>query len=118
MKKQGTYLILVIIATICSLMFTVMNVNARNGRGPHDRPVIFVTGQGLYYDSIVTAPVLPQHGPFQELIPTDDGLETEFGPGDPDYRGGRWWIDTNGDGMQDEGDTYFSCPLLPPGFEE
>ncbi len=27
------------------------------------------------------------------------------------------WIDTNGDGVMDDMDTYFSCPLLGPGRE-
>jgi len=40
---------------------------------------------------------------------------TEFGPGDPGYLGGRWWEDTNGNGIQDATDHYFLCPLLPPG---
>lgn len=83
------------------------------GRG--DGPIIFVTGQGLYYDSIVTADPLPNQGPFQELRVGENGLETDFGPGDPGYVGGRWWMDLNGDGEMDSGDHYFSCPLLGPG---
>jgi hypothetical protein len=27
----------------------------------------------------------------------------------------RWWIDANGDGEQNEGDAFFSCPLLGKG---
>jgi hypothetical protein len=45
------------------------------------------------------------------------GLQTEFGPGDPGYVGGRWWVDANGNNQMDEGDTFFLCPLLGPGFE-
>jgi hypothetical protein len=86
------------------------------GRG--DGPVIFVYGQGLYYDSIVTADPLPPYGPFQKLeMGGGTGLQTEFGPGDPGYVGGRWWVDVNGNGEMDEGDHYFSCPLLGPGRE-
>jgi hypothetical protein len=76
-----------------------------------------VTSQGLVYDSIVTADPLPNKGPFQLLEeggPT--GLQTQYGPGDPEYVGGRWWVDTNEPfGERDDGDKYFSCPLLGPG---
>jgi hypothetical protein len=73
----------------------------------HPAPVIYVTSQDKCYQSIVTAN-LPQKGPFQLLEeggPT--GLQTEFGPGDNGYVGGRWKKD-NGSGGYD----YFSCPLL------
>jgi hypothetical protein len=50
-------------------------------------------------------------GKFQLLA---NGV-TEFGPGDPEYLGGRWWEDTNGNNQQDAGDHFFLCPLLPPG---
>jgi hypothetical protein len=73
--------------------------------------VVFVTSQGLYYDTFVVKDPLPMHGPFQLL----SAGETEFGPGQPGYLGGRWWEDLNGDGIQDAGDHYFLCPLLPPG---
>ena len=46
------------------------------------------------------------------------GIMTEFGPGDPGYKGGRWWVDANGNGEMDEDDVYFLCPLIPPGREE
>lgn len=84
------------------------------GRGTG--PVVYVESQGLFYDSIVLAD-LPQHGRFQELKPGvgPSGLATEFGPGDVGYLGGRWWIDANGNGYQDEGDAFFLCPLLGPG---
>ena len=78
--------------------------------GSRARPVIFVTSQDLYYDSI-RGPDLPAHGPFQLLEVGPNGLQTEFGPGDPEYVGGRWVLDT-GDGL-----AYFSCPLLGPGRE-
>ncbi|MCB0196415.1 MAG: hypothetical protein KDJ65_30965 [Anaerolineae bacterium] len=72
---------------------------------------VYVSSQGLYYDTFVTAEVLPMKGRFQKL---EDGV-TEFGPGDPGYLGGRWWIDSNGNDVQDEGDTFLLCPLLGPG---
>ncbi|MHC4948716.1 MAG: hypothetical protein ACYTG1_10695 [Planctomycetota bacterium] len=87
------------------------------GRG--DGPVVYVTGQDLFYDSIVVAD-LPPHGPFQLLeMGGPSGLLTEFGPGDPGYVGGRWWVDVNGNGEMDaDTDDFFLCPLLPPGREE
>lgn len=87
-----------------------------NGQGRGAGPIIYVTSQDLLFDSIVRAD-LPPKGPFQLLVPTENGLQTEYGPGDVGYLGGRWWIDVNGDGIQDSGDKYFMCPLLPPGRE-
>ena len=84
------------------------------GRGTG--PVIHVTSQNLYYDSIVLAD-LPQKGNFQQLIPDMNGLHTEFGPGEVGHLGGRWWIDLNADGVMNAGDKYFLCPLLGPGRE-
>jgi len=83
------------------------------GRGTG--PIVFVTSQDLYFDSIVVVDPLPMHGNFQQLIPTMDGLTTEFGPGQPGHLGGRWWIDVNGDSVMDSSDKYFLCPLLGPG---
>ncbi len=89
-------------------------------RGEVDGPVIYVTSQDLFYDSIVVA-TLPLKGPFQKLElggPSSSGLQTEFGPGDLEYVGGRWWLDLNGDGKMGDGDMFFSCPLLGPGRED
>ena len=82
--------------------------------GNRARPVIYVTSQGLYYDSI-RGPDLPARGPFQLLEMGPNGLQTEFGKGDRGYVGGRWWLDANSSGEMDEGDAFFSCPLLGPG---
>ena len=73
--------------------------------------VVYVTSQGLYYDTFVVKDPLPMQGPFQLIT----AGQTEFGPGQPGYLGGRWWEDLNDDGIQDAGDHYFLCPLLPPG---
>lgn len=91
----------------------------RDGDGPGERVrvVVYVESQGLFFESIV-GPNLPAHGPFQELRPgegPDGTLATDFGPGDPGYLGGRWWVDANGNGEMDEGDAFFSCPLLGQG---
>lgn len=93
-----------------------MEIHPADARGINQGPVIYVTGQGLYYDSIVIANELPMRGPFQKLeMDGPTGLQTEFGLGDRNYVGGRWWVDANGDGEMDEGDAFFSCPLLGPG---
>jgi hypothetical protein len=73
--------------------------------------VVYVTSQGLYFDTFVVKDPLPTEGKFQLLT----NGETEFGPGQPGYLGGRWWVDENGNGVQDPEDHYFLCPLLPPG---
>jgi hypothetical protein len=90
------------------------------GRG--SGPVVYVTEQGLYYDSIIVVSPeqgLPMKGPFQKLEMDGPGaifgLETQYGPGDPGYVGGRWWVDANEDGEMNEGDVFFLCPLLGPG---
>jgi hypothetical protein len=77
-------------------------------RGNGALGVVFVTSQGLYYDTFVTAEELPPRGPFQLL----ENGKTEFGPGDPGYRGGRWKVPNDSGGYD-----YFLCPLLPPGRE-
>lgn len=70
---------------------------------------VYVSSQGLYYDTFVTATRLPPVGPFQLLV---NGV-TEFGPGDPGYVGGRWMVPNDQGGYD-----YFLCPLLGPGREE
>ena len=85
---------------------------APRGSGPR----VYVTGQDLVYDTIVLG-ILPMQGDFQQLEMTGPtGLQTEFGPGDPGYLGGRWWVDVNLNGVMDEGDTYFLCPLMGDGY--
>jgi hypothetical protein len=74
---------------------------------------VYVTSQGLYYDTFAAVDPLPMQGPFQLL----EAGTTEFGPGDPGYLGGRWWEDLNGNRIQDQDDHYFLCPLLGPGRE-
>jgi hypothetical protein len=87
------------------------NVASPSRFGKRTPGVVFVTSQGLYYDTFVVKDPLPMEGRFQRLT----NGETEFGPGQPGYLGGRWWEDTNGNGAQDSGDHFFLCPLLPPG---
>lgn len=114
MKSTRLWTILIAFAVVAALATTA--VHGRGG-GPLPRPEIFVYGQGLVYDSIVTADPLPPKGPFQ-LLEEDGptGLQTEFGPGDPEYVGGRWkmWAPDHPNAEPD-GYRYFSCPLLGPG---
>ena len=90
---------------------TTAAATAAKGGRPASTGVVFVTSQGLYYDTFVAVDPLPMEGRFQLLV---NGT-TEFGPGDPGYLGGRWWEDLNENGIQDDGDHFFLCPLLPPG---
>lgn len=96
---------------------------AANDKGRGNNPglgSVYVDSQGLYYDSFKTTMLKPR-GRFQQLDPggaPNGGPSTDSGPGDPNYVGGRWWIDTNADGEMDDQDTYFSCPLLGPGRSE
>ena len=85
-------------------------VTAKGGRAASGG-VVFVTSQRLYYDTFVAQDPLPMNGPFQLIA----NGQTQYGPGDPGYLGGRWWEDTNGNGIQDATDHYFLCPLLGPG---
>ena len=94
----------------------LVGITTADAGGRGNGPIIFVTSQQLYYDSIVTADPLPPKGPFQKLETTPN-LHTQYGPGDKGYVGGRWWVDVDGDGEMDKDDHYFSCPLLGPGRE-
>ena len=106
--------------TLSAIAFTVAAIaigsTASAGRG--DGPVVYVTSQGLFYDTIVLTD-LPPRGPFQLLEMTGpSGLQTEWGPGDLGYVGGRWWVDANENGMMDPDDAFFMCPLLGPGRDK
>jgi len=101
--------LLVVLAVAMLAVLIVSPASANRGDGALG--TVYVSSQGLYYDTFVTADPLPMEGPFQYLA----GGVTEFGPGDQGYVGGRWWIDNNGNYIQDEGDTFLLCPLLGPG---
>ena len=110
---------IVILATVGMLVVALaVPAFARNtGRGTG--PVVNVLSQGLTYDSIVVADPLPFNGTdnWQQLIPTAvmGVLNTQYGPGDVGYFGGRWFVDMDGDNLPSEGDHFFVCPLLGPG---
>jgi hypothetical protein len=100
---------------LAAVLAVVLALTASAGATPGGRAgstgVVFVTSQGLYYDTFVTRDPIPMEGPFQLL---ENGT-TEFGPGDPGYLGGRWWEDLNENGIQDADDHFFHCPLFGPG---
>ena len=103
--------------TLVTAALAMSSTTYAGGRG--DGPVVYVTTQGLFYDSIVVVSPekgLPMKGRFQKLEMTGpSGLQTEFGPGDIGHLGGRWWVDANDDGEMNDGDVFFLCPLLGPG---
>jgi len=99
------------LATLSTAAAAFGAVSAPETMGPPDRAQVFVTSQGVFYDTIVLGE-LPPKGRFQLLEMDADGtLFTEFGPGDVGYLGGRWMADFDGDGVF----TYFLCPLIPSG---
>jgi hypothetical protein len=101
---------LLLLVLVLALALAVLPAHSQGGRAG-STGVVYVISQGLYYDTFVAADPLPMEGSFQQL----DHGQTLYGPGDPGYLGGRWWEDLNGNGVQDEEDHYFLCPLLPPG---
>ena len=100
--------------TVSAMMATNALAERPDDKGRGNGPVIYVTSQALFYASIVLTD-LPMKGPFQQLYIGPMGLTTDLGPGNVGYGGGRWWLDANGDGAQNEGDLFFMCPLLGPG---
>jgi hypothetical protein len=107
MVRKAVFVPLVL---ILALALAVPALAAPGGR-PAAGGKVYVTSQGLYYDTFAAVESLPFEGKFQKL---ENGT-TEFGPGDPGYLGGRWWVDANENGIQDASDTYFLCPLLGKG---
>lgn len=105
MKRRFVVLLVVLVLA----MLAVIPASANRGNGALG--VVYVSSQGLYYDTFVTVESLPMRGRFQKL---EAGV-TEFGPGDPGYLGGRWWVDVNGNDTMDAGDNFLLCPLLGPG---
>ena len=101
---------MVVILVVVLALVVVVPAFAKGGRAG-STGVVYVTSQGLYYDTFVVQDPLPFRGRFQQIV---NGT-TEFGPGDPGYLGGRWWEDTDMNGIMDATDHYFLCPLLGPG---
>jgi len=112
------------LASIIAMTAASVYANGHSkGIGKPGKATVYVTSQNLYYGTLVLKE-LPynQTENFQLLeMAGPTGLQTEFGPTDTGYFGGRWWVDANGNGMMDAepveegGDAYFLCPLLGPG---
>ena len=105
MKRRFVLFLVIVVLAL------VVVIPASANRGDGALGTVYVSGQGLYYDTFVSATELPMHGRFQKL---EAGV-TEFGPGDQGYVGGRWWIDNNSNDIMDSEDTFLLCPLLGPG---
>jgi hypothetical protein len=121
---MSTFKLITTIALASVIIFMTSSVYAKErtkGRGAPGSVVIYVTSQDLYYDTILLGD-LPYNGTsnFQQLQPGvgPSGVQTEFGPSDTGYYGGRWWVDANENSYMDEEDIYFLCPLLGPGRTE
>ncbi len=109
MKKKSSVLAAVALLAIGGVV-AFRTAEASGNPEARGDAVVYVTSQGLYYDTEINS-ALPPQGNFQLLEMGANGLETEFGPGDAGYLGGRWKADFDGDGEF----IYFSCPLLGPG---
>ena len=110
------------LASVMALMSSSLYAKDNGkGRGSSGNPVIYVTSQDMYYDTLLLGD-LPYNGTsnFQKLEPGmgPTGVQTEFGPRDTEYFGGRWWVDANENGYMDDEDVYFLCPLLGGGRSE
>jgi hypothetical protein len=102
-----------VLALSSAILLTGSTSLQKRADNPCPTGEIYVTAQGLCYKTDVATDPLPMEGRFQLL---EDGV-TEFGPRDSGYLGGRWWEDSNADGIQNEGDHFFLCPLMGPGHE-
>jgi hypothetical protein len=124
-KKIIGFATLLAFSMLLSVPLALAVVVDNPGRGPPSHVndgtvgIIYVTSDGTNWYTIVPYAggtlVYNGHngGSFQQLFTTGPNAPyTNFGPGDPGYRGGRWWVD-DGDGvMEPEGvDHYFLCPL-------
>ena len=115
---------IMLILVAASLIFVTGSVMAlKGGADPQNPGEIYVAGQELYYHTFVAQDPLPYNGhngnSFQRLYFVEGQATTDFGPGNPGYKGGRWWVDLNNDNVMDpEGtDHYNLCPLIGPGYE-
>jgi len=98
---------LLAVPTALALLLTV---GANSASARPERGLVYVVSQGLCYETFAAADTLPDHGPFQLILPSTicgPGTSmTMFGPGDPGYTGGRW--------VRPDG-THFLCPLVGGG---
>ena len=100
-------LVIAIVSTALIFGMTLVITGLANGFRVEAKHTV----DSLGVDTFVVKDPLPMEGRFQLLV----SGQTEFGPRQPRYLGGRWWEDSNGNGIQDPEDHFFLCPLLPPG---
>jgi len=121
MKTLKSITAIALAGTILLMTSSVYAEGNKKGRA-HGTPTIYVTSQGLYYDTIILDGLKYNGNENFQLLEfgssTGADAETEFGPTDTGYYGGRWWVDNNDNEYMDEEDTYFLCPLLGPGRTE
>lgn len=117
---MNTFKSIIAIALASTIAMTASSVYANNhskGIGVPGKAVVYVTSQDRYFGTLLLKE-LPYNGTqnYQRLeFDGPTGVQTEFGPTDTGYYGGRWWVDSNINGMMDDDDMYFLCPLLGPG---
>ena len=68
------------VAIILSMTATNALADRPDDKGRGNGPVIYVTSQGQFYDTILLGE-LPMKGRFQQLTMGQFGPQTEFGPG-------------------------------------
>ena len=68
-------------AAVVMVLLLAVPAFAQGGRAG-STGVVYVTSQGLYYDTFVTNDLLPMDGPFQKI----ENGQTEFGPCFPPWR--------------------------------
>ena len=105
MNKRIAIGIVALALVVGAAVATMPSAAARGQGNPHAPGVIYVTSQGLFYDTFAPVQSLPPNGRFQLLEVGPMGPQTEFGPGDPGYLGGRWKLSDGAGGY-----TYFLCP--------
>ena len=109
MNPKKLFLILTL-ASLTSIAILSMMVSAN----PNADGEVYVSSQGLYYKTFVSTTRIEFTGHNGNSFQLLENGVTEFGPGDPGYKGGRWWID-DGDGIIEMEDTFVLCPLIGKG---
>ena len=121
MKTVKSITAIALVGTILLMTSSVYAEGQKKGRAHHSEPVVYVISQDLYYDTIILGDLQYNGTDNFQLLEFDGptGVQTDFGPTDTGYYGGRWWVDISEPfGEMDEGDMYFLCPLLGPGRTE
>ena len=81
----------------------------RHDKGEHPGPV------GAYIEMLPSAAMTADSWSVVQWQDSSGGWHDVEGWQTSTADGGRWWVDVNHNGVQDEEDSYFQCPLLGPG---